>query len=622
MKPMKRKFSSMNSSRAVIKQEPKPWEAPSSEMQEIDKDMKSYFKIVSQRFQEDFEDDEDKALFMENVAAQTLGKEVELSCDESTSDCMQMLLINTRDPSVLERFMASFLDHLQLVCTHHAGAYVMQTLLEAALRFLQHPSDYGTTAEEDDNVEESEWEQQKQSGVYRPRGSSHMAELPSHHDRIVFWVIEVAQFFLKHLGKFVVDQVTSHVVRSVIQVLGGCYVERHLTRHRTTKKKKRTAIEVPKETVQAVDVPQAFDELFRTFFEIIETQVDLIEIMKTNVTSLLLQTLLMMSELKGEEIRSRIVKCVAKAVFPPVKEKGGLPEVCVDRIASFTVEEMLKRCPAKYFTKLWKKRLSGTLLQMSLHPVSTFCAQRVIERATSAELFQEMYEELELGFDELFDCGQVSILVCIAAACKAHSVNQDRFVKALMKTLHCADPEDRRVFLAPLILYMTRYEDYEQAEPATSEVYQGSLLLQHLLSFGKTKKVAQSLLAMGAEHLKAVACCRCGSHVLDAFVRSDHVKKANKEKLVTLLKGHFESLALDKYGSCFVMNLWDSTDMAQKVAIAEELSPREGTLTSSVPGRLVSKKLNLYHFIHRRNDWNELQKSQKKASALFKDIIE
>ncbi|KAH9362633.1 hypothetical protein HPB48_001270 [Haemaphysalis longicornis] len=80
-------------------------------------------------------------LFMENVAAQTLGKEVELSCDESTSDCMQMLLINTRDPSVLERFMASFLDHLQLVCTHHAGAYVMQTLLEAALRFLQHPSD-------------------------------------------------------------------------------------------------------------------------------------------------------------------------------------------------------------------------------------------------------------------------------------------------------------------------------------------------------------------------------------------------------------------------------------------------------------------------------------------------
>lgn len=602
-----------------IEQKPKPWKAP-SEMPEIDKDMKSYFMTVFKRFQEDFEDDEDKALFLENVAAQTLGKEVELSCDASTSGCMQMLLIHTRDPSVLERFMASSLDHLQLVCTHCVGAYVMQTLLEAALIFLQHPAEYGTTEEEEENVEESKGKLQKNSGAYHPKGSLHMAKLPSYRDKIVFWVIEVAQFFLEHLEKFVVDQVTSHVVRSVVQVLGGCYVEQHLARHRTAKRLK-TVVEGPKEAVQAVDVPPAFDELFRTFFEIIETQVDLIEIMKTSVTSLLLQALLMMAELKGGEIHSRLVKCIAKAVFPRDKEKREVPAACVDRTASFTVEEMLKRCPAQYFTKLWKKRLSGTLLQMSLHPVSTFCAQRVIERAKSAELFQEMYEELEPGFDELFDQGQVSILVCIAAACKTHSVNQNRFVKALMKTLHCADPEDRHVFLTPLILYMTRYDDYDRTQPGTSVVYQGSLLLQHLLSFGKTKKVAQSLLAMGAEHLKAIACCPCGSHVLDAFVQSDHVKKTNKEKLVMLLKGLFESLALDKYGSCFVMNLWDRADMAQKVAIAEELSDKEGTLTASVPGKLVFKKISLHHFIHRRKDWTELQKSQRKASALFKDIL-
>lgn len=192
---------------------------------------------------------------------------------------------------------------------------------------------------------------------------------------------------------------------------------------------------------------------------------------------------------------------------------------------------------------------------------------------------------------------------------------------ALMKTLHCADPEDRHVFLTPLVLYMTRYEDYDKTQPGTNVVYQGSLLLQHLFSFGKTKKVAQSLLAMEAEHLRAIACCPCGSHVLDAFVQSEHVKKTSKEKLVTLLKGHFGSLAMDKYGSCFVMNLWDSTGMAQKVSIAEELSDKEGMLTASVPGRLVFKKLNMHHFIHRRNDWTELQKAKKKTSALFKDIL-
>lgn len=597
----------------------KHWEAESFAVPRIDKDTRSYFMTVCKRFEEDFEDEEDKALFMENVSAQTLEKEVALSCDDSASGCMQVLLIRTRDGSVLVRFMASFLDHLPLMCTHPVGTYVMQTLLEAALRFLQHPSDYATTNEEDENVEGSDEEKQKSyDGNFHD--SSHMSTLPSYRDKIVFWVLEVGNFYRQNLGAFILNEVTCHVIRSVLQVLGGCYVEQHLSRHRTTKKQ-RTATEVPKEALEVVDVPQAFEELFRVFVGVIETEVDVAEIIGNSVASLLLQTLMIICQLKDEDLMSRVMRCIATAVFSQSRGKREIPAACLNPSASFTVEEMLKRCPDKYFTKLWKKHLSGILLKMSLQPVSTFCAQRVIEQAKSAEQFQEMYEELEPGFDELFDHGQLSILVCIAAACKTHSVNQDRFVMALMKALHCADPEDRHVFLTPLILYMTRYEDYDKTQPGTKVVYQGSLLLQHLFNFGKTKKVAQSLLTMDAEHLKAIACCPCGSHVLDAFVQSEHVKKTSKEKLITLLKGHFGSLAMDKYGSCFVMNLWDSTGMAQKVSIAEELSDKEGMLTASVPGRLVFKKLNMHHFIHRRNDWTELQKAKKKTSALFKDIL-
>lgn len=608
-----------------------------SQMHQIDKDTKSYFMMVCERFRDGFEDDEDKALFLENVADQTCGKELELSCDDSTSHCMQMLLLHTRSLNDLTRFMSAFLEHVELMCTHHIGAYVMQTLLEASLKYLQSPSVYSTSEQEHIDTKKSGENQRHKNGSYsakdklvdRKRSSatdldalsadqdSRMQGSTGCHDNVVLWVLAVGRFCLENIEKFVHSGVPTHVIRSVVQVLGGCYVERHLSRPQTFRKKQKT--DAQKEALEVVDVPDEFGELFRTYVSTIKT-FDLLDIMSNSITSLLLQTLIMVLQLKDPKMLSSLVKHIAKAVFSESSDERGLPPAFLDPSASFTVEEMLKRCSPKSFTKLWDGHLSGILLKMSLHAVSTFCAQRVIEHATSSEQFQEMFEKLEPGFNELLDHGQVSMLVCIAAACKTHSVNQARFVMALMKTLHCAEPDDRHVFLTPLILYMKRYEEYDQTYQG-AVVYQGSVLLQHLFTFGKTQKVTQSLLSMSTEALKAIACCPCGSHVLDAFVQSDQVKKASKEQLIKMLKGLYGSLAMDKYGSCFIMNLWDVANMAQKVDIAEELSDMDSALATSMHGRLVSKKLSLYHFIHRRNDWAELQKSKKKTSLLFQDII-
>lgn len=603
----------------------------------VDKDTKSYFTMACERFQEEFEDDEDKALFLENVAEQTCGKEVQLSCDDSTSHCMQMLLSNTRSISVLTRFMSSFLDNVHLMCTHHIGAYVIQTLLEASLKYLQSPSTYIASEGECeytdprkrhgiDTAKKRAVEGKKRLATSQDSSqhidTSHVTRLAGCHDKVVSWVLAVGRFCLENIKEFVFSGVPTHVIRSIVQVLGGCYVEKHLSRPQTSKKRQKTAIEQQKKNVEVVDVPEEYDELFGIYVETIKTEFDMLDIMTNNVASMLLQALILILQLKNPKLLFRLVKHIANAIFSesPSDERA-LPPAFMDPSASFTVEELLKRCSAKSFTKLWDNYISGILLQMSLHPVSTFCAQRVVECAASSEQFQEMYEELEPGFDALLDHQQISMLVCIAAACKTHSVNQARFVTALMKTLHCADPEDRQTFLTPLILYMKRYEQFDKSQLGTTVVYQGSLLLQHLLSFGKTRQVSQSLLSMGSEALEGIACCPCGSHVLDAFVRSDHVKKKSKEELVRMLRGHYGSLAVDKYGSCFVMNLWDIVNLAQKTEIAEELSDKESVLAASAHGKLVSKKLCLHHFIHRRSDWVELQKSNKKTSLLFQDIL-
>ncbi|KAL1440040.1 hypothetical protein MTO96_009860 [Rhipicephalus appendiculatus] len=522
----------------------------------VDKDTKSYFTMACERFQEDFEDDEDKALFLENVAEQTCGKETLLEAS----------LKYLQSPST---YTAS---EGQCEYTDASSRHGINTAKKRAVEGKKHLATSQDSLQDIDN--------------------SHVTRLASCHDKVVSWFWE--------------DVMWKNIFHD----------------HKQVKRGKKAAIEQQKKTVEVVDVPEEYAELFGIYLETIKTEFDMVDIMTNNVASMLLQALIMILQLKNSKLLSRFVKHIASAVFSesPSDERA-LPPAFMDPSASFTVEELLKRCSAKSFTKLWDNYISGILLPMSLHPVSTFCAQRVVECATSSEQFQEMYEELEPGFDALLDHQQISMLVCMAAACKTHSVNQARFVTALMKTLHCADPEDRQTFLTPLILYMKRYEEFDKAQLGTTVVYQGSLLLQHLLSFGKTRQVSQSLLCMGSQALKGIACCPCGSHVLDAFVQSDHVKKTSKEELVRVLKGHYGSLAVDKYGSCFVMNLWGVANLAQKTEIAEELSDKESVLAASIHGKLVSKKLCLHHFIHRRNDWAELQKSNKKTSLLFQDIL-
>lgn len=79
---------------------------------------------------------------------------------------------------------------------------------------------------------------------------------------------------------------------------------------------------------------------------------------------------------------------------------------------------------------------------------------------------------------------------------------------------------------------------------------------------------------------------------------------------------------MDKYGSRVLDNVWDVATLNQKIVIAEELSQKEHLLTGSAFGSFAVQKFALYHFKHRRNEWNQLQKSKKKAINIFQSILE
>lgn len=604
----------------------------------LDKESEDYFAQVYTRFLSNFEDDEDKVVFVANVAEQTRGKELEISCSRisSVSHCAQMVLSQTTNPAVLTRFMTVFADNLRMVCMHCIASHIVQTLLEAALKYLRDPSAF-TAAEEEssDNVpeeknyrikeeymretkeikvEEAAMECGEESG--HKEGKVAMSALENPYDKVTYWVLHLGRFCLANLQEFMYSPLASPVIRTVVQVLGGCNCEGLLTRNG-----QRRVDEYKNESVEAVEVPEEFGGLLKEFITALKEQPDLLDIIKTTTTSLLLQTIMLVLHKKDQKSLASLLEHVGKTLFGNSSSEGEVPPALLDRSASFMVEKVFKYSSAKSFAKIWKKYLSGQLLTMALHPVANFCVQRAIESAATAEQFQEMYEELAPGFSDLHVHGHTTVLVCVAAACARFSTYQARFLKALMETFHCAEPVDRNILFVPLTLHMMTYESYEMLKPQMKVVYQGSLLLQNLFKFSKTKKIVDSMLSMEVDALKAVGCCPCGSHVLDAFIKGPSITDKTRDKLINKLRGCFCELAADKYGSRVLDNVWNAATLNQKVVIAEELSQKEHFLMGSTFGSFAVHKFAIFHFKHRRNEWNQLQKSKKKAVDIFQSIL-
>ena len=73
--------------------------------------------------------------------------------------------------------------------------------------------------------------------------------------------------------------------------------------------------------------------------------------------------------------------------------------------------------------------------------------------------------------------------------------------------------------------------------PTLTDVnFHGSILLQHLVRFGNPKLVVTSLLEMRPIELKTLSCDQCGSHVIDAFMKSATVGEKSREKIYVKLK--------------------------------------------------------------------------------------
>jgi nucleolar protein 9 len=211
------------------------------------------------------------------------------------------------------------------------------------------------------------------------------------------------------------------------------------------------------------------------------------------------------------------------------------------------------------------------LAVLSKHRLANFSVQKLLDCCTEKVEFEGMFSELEEHLEEILKTHNTGVIVSLAEACKRHSTKQGSFQKMLMGALHCLEPVERQGLLAPLTIGLKTYEKQANSKKLVIQVH-GSTILQILLNFNKPIQAVNSLLDMNTGDLKLLFTDKRGSHVMDAFMKSEFVGEKSRDKLIKKLQVSISScilLVFSMYTSFLLLWIPVSHSTQQRVCLAD-----------------------------------------------------
>lgn len=83
------------------------------------------------------------------------------------------------------------------------------------------------------------------------------------------------------------------------------------------------------------------------------------------------------------------------------------------------------------------------------------------------------------------------------------------------------------------------------------------------------------------------------------------------------MKNYYTTLAKSKSGSRAFDCVWKVTDLKQREMIMTEFTKHESELTSTQFGSIISSKLNLSLFRHKKDEWLKAEQNKLKTLKVF-----
>lgn len=575
----------------------------SQKKERVDENTINYYKRVTETLNEGFACNEDRELFLDNVFNQLEDDGPKVCRLASTSRVLEKLISDAQEKNILQ-LLKVFSQDWTILLTDRFGSHVLQKLICQIPRCL----------------------------------CNHQEEEGQETDTIQTYFRNLCKFLKENFVEVWTDVYGSHIIRVVLQVLGGADVGQQVIRSRLSRNQIKDSQEEMK--MNKYSPNEKFKKILLKFAKLIFTSETLNVQICSQTSNPLIQTILLVLH-KVNDVRCQ--KYLRKLLNLPGlfdSNEESLPVIAKDEVGSFMVEQILNLSSAEFYTELYGKFFKGKLLLFAVHPVGNFILQRVITNVKEKEHYEEIFGELCGFIEDMLAVNHLGVVTRLAEACHRLGCNQEKLLRCLKGAFHCLEPVERQTKVAPLLISLTTYDVYyntadsddtkaeetketSEKKPAvlTNINYHGSVLVQHLLKFGNPKQMVTSLLELKPVELKNLSCDPCGSHIIDTFFESSTIGEKSREAFISRIKGQYLDIACNRNGSRTLEMMWKNINITQKITIATELGKHEAKIRGDRFGFYVHKNLGLFQFVHRKKEWEETQSANIKKRKLFQDIL-
>ncbi|XP_072948059.1 nucleolar protein 9 [Epargyreus clarus] len=588
----------------------------------IPEELYQYFVGILDAIKLGIKDPDERHALVNNVLERTKGEELNVIGNQLGSRLVELLLPYSSAED-LERFIEILSPELRKLCSDNFTSHIVETLLRVSC-------DRATAHLQEDSEE-----------VPKKKAKKEAKYTDEHIKNCHEFTLKICKYALNNLEDFVWDSYANHILRSALKCLSGI----------TLLPGEKPKVNLLKETVQDnkgipphlttmsyKNVPDEFKDIVKEFANRLSLWPQFKDLPYQNITSALLQVLLYAVKNVDKKITNNLIVKLLNESFAPDdwvssshdtkddKKKidltendengvekaddncasSNLPPVFESESAVRLLEAALFVAKKKMYTQIYAKCFINRLGQLACMPMLNFTVQRLIDNCQIKEEFEPMFDELAGKMGALLACGNTGVLVALAKACLRIRAKQMQYIQHLEAALKCTEAENQKYFpILCLRLLPLEAVDVTKLDKEYFINIHGSVILQSILEFQRPAKAVSGLLELSPEQLLVVLSDAKGSHVADALCRSASVGAKARDKLVWILKGYYQKLALSQYGSRAFEPIFEACSPEQKIKIMTEISDKSNLLNSTQYGRVIASKLDIATFKLSQKKWEK-----------------
>lgn len=564
----------------------------------LDEQEQEYFRKADGMLEaNDFQDVEEKTLFLSGVFKETEGKELKLACSQGCSRLLQRLML-LASPTQLKSFFNKFAGQFTHLAQHRFASHCCETLFSQSAQ-LVHQETLKTTD----------------------------SDSPSTQDLF----LQVVEELQPDLGFLMTDRSASYTIRVLLLVLAGQPLD--LARNSVLQSKKKEKIDVFRHDVSnepvapPITVPKAFSTALDQLIKLSVTGLDVSQLraLATHPIGNPMLQLLLQLELKtfGKQ-RAQDDDSIIKGLLPddPLTTGTGseafINGLMYDPIGSRLLESIVEHAPGKVFKSLYKEFFLSRLGSLARNETAGYVVCRILERLSSHDL-KDAITAILPQFKSLADRNRTNIIKVLVERSTARNLDFIQLTSAIEAAY--ADDEDKEFSLSKLLQLspdvvrpptehrLPTPPSSGQAQTSTpASVTHASLLAQAmLLSPGPLSHlVLTSLCALPATVFPHLASSPQHSPLLQTALTSPQTTLIDRRKLTTRLYGSIAQISLTAPGSFVIDALQTATAGGMAFArerVAEELAEAESELRESRWGRKVWRNWSMDLYKRQPREW-------------------